>query len=93
MSARGDALAGCININSSDGETTGDWLSFIPDQDTTITTMTGKDASGAAVDYKDIMGLTGKTLKAGSFYSIPEGEKLTTIELATGQIVAYTADY
>lgn len=89
MEGRATADAGCIHINSGDGEQPVEITAFVPDQDTTIDTLTGVDKNGNEKDYRQEMNIGTKTLKQGSYFAVPIGEKITLVELGSGAIVGY----
>jgi hypothetical protein len=87
---RATANDGCIHISSADGAKTGlNIYAFIPDQDTVIGTMTGFADNDSVEDFKTTMALTGKTLKAGTYFAVPLGARITAITVTSGAIIAY----
>lgn len=58
---------------------------FLPREDTTLTSCTGVDGEGNAVDFKTVNNWDG-TLKVTDTCSVPRGHKITAIELATGSV-------
>lgn len=90
MDSRLSAIGGCKHINSSDGaQTNQNFFAFVPDQDTVLTVLSGIDANGNTKNFLTTMGLSGKTLKAGSYYAVAVGEWITTVTSSSGAAVFY----
>lgn len=67
---------------------------FYVREDTTLTTAQGGStetiASPAEVNFLTTLGISGKTLKAGDLYIIPDGLYIQTFKLATGSVILYS---
>lgn len=82
--------AGCERLDSAGGAVSNkNWWAFIPDQDTVLGVLSGKDATGATENFLVTMALTGKTLKAGILYVVPANAKITTVTVTSGAIIGY----
>lgn len=94
MDARLGAHGGCVH-NSSTSAFTGFFFAFVPDQDTVISACSGLNQAGTAVNYltdpTHSMGISGKTLKQGSYFCVPTGHTITSITLTSGAVVLYKA--
>lgn len=94
MDSRLGAHSGCVH-NSSTSAFTGFFFAFVPDQDTVVAALSGKDQAGNAVNYltdaTHSMGISGKTLKQGSFFTVPYGHVITSMTLTSGAVVLYKA--
>lgn len=92
MDSRLGAHSGSVH-NSSTSAFTGFFYAFIPDQDTVVSACSGVDQSGTAVNYltseQHSLGISGKTLKQGSFFCVPIGHQITSITLTSGAVVLY----
>ena len=77
-------FTGCKVISGTSANT-GRWQGFVINEDATFTEALDKAASSVMTS----LGLTGVTLKQGTFISLPEGDYFSSITLATGSIVAY----
>ena len=77
-------FTGC-KVLSGTSANTGRWQGFVINEDATFTEALDKGASSVMTS----LGLTGVTLKQGTFISLPEGDYFSSITLATGSIVAY----
>lgn len=95
MDSRLGALAGCYLHSSSDASGvlssgTVEFFAFVPDQDTVVTALSGQDAiNGTVKNFLTAMNLSGKTLKAGSYYACASGERMMSMTLSSGQVVLY----
>jgi hypothetical protein len=79
------AWNGC-KYQDGTGAVTGDiTYSFIPNEDTVVSTLTGSDG----VNYLTVIGISGKTLKQGTLITAPLGVLFSSITLASGSIVKY----
>lgn len=92
MDSRLGAHSGCVH-NSSTSAFTGRFFAFIPDQDTVVSACSGVNQAGTAVNYltdtTHSLGISGKTLKQGSFFAVPYGHVITSITLTSGAVVLY----
>ena len=58
---------------------------FLPREDTVLTSCTGVDGKGNAVDFMTINNWDG-TLKSTDTCAVPRGHKITSIEVSSGSI-------
>ena len=58
--------------------------SFIAQEDTVITTFTV-----GTTDSLTAYGLSGTTLKAGAFVTVPRGDIITAITMSSGRVIIY----
>lgn len=65
------------------------FYSFIVQEDTVLTTLTGGVPPNTSTNYLTSMGLSGKTLKQGALYRVPEGEFITNITVLSGSVIGY----
>ena len=77
-------FTGC-KVLSGTGANTGRWQGFVVNADAVVSA--ALDINGASV--MTTIGLTGVTLKQGTFISLPEGDYFSSITLTSGSIVAY----
>lgn len=90
MDARLGGLAGCYHNSGTLSSGTVEFFAFVPDQDTTITALSGQDSkTGAIKNFLTDMNLSGKTLKAGSYYACAAGEKMMSMTVTAGACVLY----
>lgn len=78
---------GCKWQDSADGSQTVKFSSFVVQEDTTFTTITGSEGT----DLKAYFNLTGHTAKQGALFTAPLGEHIVTLHLATGSVIGYNA--
>jgi hypothetical protein len=77
-------MTGC-KVLSGTGANTGRWQGFVVNADAVVSA--ALDINGASV--MTTLGLTGVTLKQGTFISLPDGDYFSSITLTSGSIVAY----
>jgi hypothetical protein len=77
-------FTGC-KVLSGTGANTGRWQGFVVNADAVVSA--ALDKAGSSV--MTTLGLTGVTLKQGTFISISEGDWFSSITLTSGSIVAY----
>ena len=77
-------FTGC-KVLSGTGANTGRWQGFVVNADAVVSA--ALDRNGASVMTS--IGLTGVTLKQGTFISLPDGDWFSSITLTSGSIVAY----
>jgi hypothetical protein len=77
-------MTGCKVISGTDANT-GRWQGFVVNADAVVSA--ALDKAGSSV--MTTLGLTGVTLKQGTFISISEGDWFSSITLTSGSIVAY----
>jgi hypothetical protein len=77
-------FTGC-KVLSGTSANTGRWQGFVVNADAVVSA--ALDKAGSSV--MTTLGLTGITLKQGTFISISEGDYFSSITLTSGSIVAY----
>jgi hypothetical protein len=77
-------FTGC-KVLSGTGANTGRWQGFVVNADAVVSAALDKNAASVMTT----LGLTGITLKQGTFISISEGDWFSSITLTSGSIVAY----
>jgi hypothetical protein len=77
-------FTGC-KVLSGTGANTGRWQGFVVNADAVVSAALDKNAASVMTT----LGLTGVTLKQGTFISLPEGDYFSSITLTSGSIVAY----
>jgi hypothetical protein len=82
---RVSGVKGSIHIAAADGATACTIGTFVVQEDSTFTTITGSDGS----DLRAILGIGTKTIKAGAVITTRLGIRIINIELATGSIIGY----
>ncbi len=95
IDARASAAAGCYHIGYAEGAITGKSFSqIVPDQDTVITVLSGKDVDGTTtVNFLTTLNLSGKTLHAGTLVCVAVGQKITDITMSSGAVMCYLKTY
>lgn len=67
---------------------------FIVQEDTVVATCQGGTAevmaSPAEVNFLTTLGISGKTLKAGALFIIPDGMYIQTFKLTSGSVILYS---
>jgi len=71
--------------------TSKNFVMFVPQEDTTITVMSGTSDSNVTPtpNFLTIQNLSGKTLKQGSVISVPDGSVITSLTVSSGSVIAY----
>lgn len=77
-------FTGCKVISNTSANT-GRFQGFVVNADAVVSACL--DEAGASLMTS--IGLTGVTLKQGTFISVPEGKYISSITLTSGSIVAY----
>ena len=75
---------GC-KVISGTSAVAGSFRGFVVNEEATITNVLDKDGSSLMT----ALGLTGVTLKSGAYIVVADGEEMTSIQLATGSVIAY----
>jgi hypothetical protein len=75
---------GC-KVISGTSAVAGSFRGFVVNEEATITNVLDKDGGSLMT----ALGLTGVTLKSGAYIVVADGEEMTSIQLATGSVVAY----
>lgn len=91
-SFRETATSGCIHIAASDGEV-GDLslYAIVVQEDTVITNFAvAPNPDAVGVPALATFGLTGKTLRAGAYIAVPQGQVIKAITLSSGGVIGYT---
>jgi hypothetical protein len=76
---------GCKFQDNAAGTTAVKFSSFIAQEDTTFTAITGSNGT----DLMAYFNLTGKTIKQGALFTAPLGEHITVCHVATGSVIGY----
>ena len=76
---------GCKFQNNAAGATAVKFSSFIAQEDTTFTAITGSEGT----NFITYFNLTGITVKQGALYTAPLGEHITVCHVATGSVIGY----
>lgn len=82
------AWGGCELIADTNTRTGKDYNAFIVQEDTVIAALSSA-GSPATKNYLTLIGLSGKTLKAGALIVAPLNEVFDTIKLTSGSVIAY----
>ena len=77
-------FTGCKVISNTSANT-GRFQGFVVNADAVVSAILDENAASLLSD----IGLSGVTLKQGTFISVAEGKFITSITLASGSIVAY----
>ncbi len=77
-------LSGC-RVISGTSPVVGGFQSFLVNNDSAISVVLDKNG----IDLTASLGLTGVTLKQGTFVSLPAGNYFSSITLASGSVIAY----
>jgi hypothetical protein len=77
-------FTGCKVISNTSANT-GRWQGFVVNADAVVSAALDKAGSSVMTS----IGLTGVTLKQGTFISLPDGDWFSSITLTSGSIVAY----
>lgn len=75
------------------GTTQGSFYSFIAQEDTVISAMTGINNAGSPINFRTQIGLAGVTLKQGALISVAIDETIQSITVASGSLLAYKAKH
>lgn len=75
---------GCKVIQAASA-VAGSFRGFVVNEEVIVTEVLDKDGNSLMT----ALGLTGVTLKSGAFIVVADGDKMTSIQLATGSVVAY----
>lgn len=76
-------FTGCKVISNTSANT-GRWKAFIVNSDAVVSAI-----SNSGTSLLTVLGLSGVTLKQGTFISVPQDQIITSITLTSGSIVAY----
>lgn len=63
--------------------------SFYVREDSVVSLMTGTKDDGTSVTFTTTLGISGKSLKAGDLFCIPQGQRVTAITMTSGSIIVY----
>lgn len=77
-------FTGCVVISNTSANT-GRFRGFVVNADAVVSACLDESAASLMTS----IGLTGVTLKQGTFISVPNGKFISSITLASGSIVAY----
>lgn len=77
-------FTGCKVISNTSANT-GRFQGFVVNADAVVSACLDENSASLMTS----IGLTGVTLKQGTFISVPEGKYISSITLASGSIVAY----
>ena len=72
-------------VVSNTSANTGRWQGFVVNADAVISAMLDQDDNSLMT----ALGLSGVTLSAGTFISVPNGQAITSITLSSGSVVMY----
>ena len=87
---RDTGTSGCRHVSSTDGQLSGlAWYAFVAQENTTLTHLRVRNLGGNEINRMGDYGLTGKTLTAGAYISVPQGETISAITVASGSIIGY----
>ena len=76
---------GCKFQNNAAGTTPVKFSSFVAQEDTTFTAITGSEGT----DFLIYFNLTGVTVKQGALITAPLGEHITVCHVTTGSVIGY----
>lgn len=63
--------------------------SFIPQEDTILSVLSGSNSNFDGVDLLSKMGINGKVLRQNSLHSCNYNENITSITIASGSVILY----
>ena len=75
---------GC-KVISGTSAVAGSFRGFVVNEEATVTDVLDKDSNSLMT----ALGLSGVTLAAGAYIVVADGDEMTSIELATGSVIAY----
>ena len=76
---------GCKFQNNAAGTEPVKFSSFVVQEDTTFTDITGSEGTNFLIYFN----LTGVTVKQGALFTAPLGEHITVCHVATGSVIGY----
>ena len=76
---------GCKFQNNAAGAEPVKFSSFVVQEDTTFTDITGSEGTDLLIYFN----LTGVTVKQGALFTAPLGEHITVCHVATGSVIGY----
>lgn len=83
------ASKGCELIADTSAKTNRSFYALIIQEDTVIATLSGVDENYSTVNFLTTIGLASKTLKQGALITVPSGNKITSLTLTSGSLIAY----
>ena len=86
---RVSGIKGCLHIAAADGATKTQFGTFVVQEDAAFTTITGTNGSNESIDVKVLLGINGKTMKAGAVITVPLGTRITLMTLSAGAVIGY----